>query len=249
MIVELIYSSDCPNVAAARKQLLRAFAAVGAMPRWLEWDRNAPESPSHARAYGSPTILVNGCDVMGMDASADGAEACRVYVSAPGTFDGAPAVEVIARALRESRSSEPAQAVAGPRAGWRGTVAALPAVGAAALPKLTCPACWPAYAGLLSSMGVGFINYTPYLLPLTASFLLLSLAALGWRARRRRGYGPLILGIAASALLLIGKFVFDSDTAMYVAIASLIAASGWNAWPRARQVAGDCPACPSPSPH
>jgi len=247
MTVELIYSSDCPNVAAARQQLLQAFATVGATPRWLEWDRDDSTSPAHARAYGSPTILVNGRDITGMEASADGADACRVYSSAPGTFDGAPALEVIVNALRESGIGGPARAISAPRAGWRSAMAALPAVGAAALPKLTCPVCWPAYAGLLSSMGVGFINYTPYLLPLTASFLLLSLVALGWRAQQRRGYGPLLLGSAASALLLIGKFVFDSDAAMYTAIATLVAASVWNAWPRAREAAEECPACPSPS--
>ncbi|HEX9811836.1 MAG TPA: MerC family mercury resistance protein [Burkholderiales bacterium] len=246
MTVELIYSHECPNVATARERLLRAFAAAGVTPRWQEWERNDPASPDHARAYGSPTILINGRDVIGLDPSTDGNDTCRVYASS-GTFDGAPAVDSIANALREAHADTPAQVVASPRAGWRGAVAALPAVGAAALPKLTCPACWPAYAGLLSSLGVGFINYTPYLLPLTASFLLLSLVTLGWRARRRRGYGPLLLGVAASAFLLVGKFAFDSDAAMYAGIAILVAASVWNVWPRARQAVGDCPACTSPS--
>lgn len=95
-------------------------------------------------------------------------------------------------------------------------------------------------------MGVGFVNYTPYLFPLTAAFLLLSLIALGWRAPRRWGYGPLWLGLAASAGLLTGKFAFDSDTAMYAGMAVLVAASLWNAWPQARREAvGNCPACVS----
>lgn len=244
MTVELIYSHECPNVATARERLLQAFGAVGMTPHWQEWERNDPASPS--RAFGSPTTLVNGRDVTGLDPSVDGDDTCRVYASS-GTFDGAPAVDSIANALREVRVDTPAQIVPSPRAGWRGAVAALPAVGAAALPKLTCPVCWPAYTGLLSAMGVGFINYTPYLLPLTASFLLLSLVALGWRARRRRGYGPLLMGVAASAFLLVGKFAFDSDAAMYAGIAVLVAASVWNSWPRARQAVGDCPACVSPS--
>ena len=42
--------------------------------------------------------------------------------------------------------------------------ALLPAIGAALLPKLTCPACWPAYAAVLSALGVSFVDYTPYLL-------------------------------------------------------------------------------------
>ncbi len=31
--VELIYDLDCPNIRAARTQLLRAFAATGLTPR------------------------------------------------------------------------------------------------------------------------------------------------------------------------------------------------------------------------
>jgi len=239
MMVELIYSQECPNVERARERLLQAFSAVGKTPRWQEWDRNDSASPARARAYGSPTILINGRDVTGVDPSADGADACRVYASS-GTFDGAPAIDSIADALREGHAGTPAQS---PRAGWRNAITALPVVGAAALPKLTCPVCWPAYTALLSSMGVGFINYTPYLFPLTASLLVLSLAALGWRAQRRRGYGPLAVGLAASALLLVGRFAFDSDAAMYAGIAILVATSVWNAWPRAQRAAGNCPAC------
>ena len=243
MMVELIYSQECPNVGRARERLVQAFSAVGKTPRWQEWDRNDSASPDHARAYGSPTILVNGRDVTGIDPSADGADACRVYASS-GSFDGAPAIDSIANALREGRADTSVQS---PRAGWRNAIAALPAVGAAALPKLTCPVCWPAYTALLSSMGVGFINYTPYLFPLTASFLVLSLIALGWRAQRRRGYGPLVVGLAASVLLLVGKFAFESDASMYAGIAFLVAASIWNAWPRAQQAAENCRACDSTS--
>jgi hypothetical protein len=235
--VELIYFSDCPNVALARERLRQAFALVGMAPRWQEWERDDPASPAHARAYGSPTVLVNGRDVEGMEPSGDDAGACRIYAHAGAPSDGAPDADAIAATLREARAGSPAST------GRRGSFAALPAIGAAALPKLTCPACWPAYSGLLSSMGLGFVDYTPYLLPLTAAFLLLSLVALGWRARRRRGYGPLLLGLAASTVLLTGKFGYDSDAAMYAGIGTLVIASLWNAWPRVRRHAGSCPAC------
>src|SRR5436190_1846488 len=74
-------------------------------------------------------------------------------------------------------------------------------------------------------MGLGFLMETAYLLPLTATFLALAVFALGFRARRRRGYGPLAVGLAAAGLLLVGKFVLDS------AVAALVGASLWNAWP------------------
>ena len=236
MNVELIYFNDCPNIPLARERLMRAFAMSGLAPKWQEWERSDPAAPAHVRSWGSPTILVDGRDVTGMDSSGDDAGACRVYALATGAFDGAPPAETIAAALQASDTTPTPS-------GWRYSMASLPAIGAAALPKLTCPACWPAYSGLMSSLGVGFVNYTPYLLPLSAAFLLISLVALGWRAKRRHGYAPLWLGTAASALLLIGKFEYDSDAAMYTGIAVLAIASVWNAWPRLRPVPGDCPAC------
>ena len=71
---------------------------------------------------------------------------------------------------------------------------------------------------------------TAYLLPLTVLALVLALAALGFRARRR-GYGPFVVGIVAAFTLVVGKFVFDSNVAVYGAVAALVGASLWNSWP------------------
>jgi hypothetical protein len=49
---------------------------------------------------------------------------------------------------------------------WRQAWLALPGVGASLFPKLACPLCWPAYAGLLSSVGLGF----PHICHISASF-------------------------------------------------------------------------------
>ena len=123
----------------------------------------------------------------------------------------------------------------------------LPGVGAAFLPKVACPACWPAYAGFLSSVGLGFLIDTTYLLPLTAAFLALAVGALAYRAKRRRGYLPFLVGVAAAAIVLVGKFTFESDPAMYAGLAILIGASVWNTWPRQRHVP-TCPACAGEQP-
>lgn len=133
----------------------------------------------------------------------------------------------------------------GDEIGWRSAAAMLPGIGLALLPKLTCPACWPAYAGILSSMGLGFVNYSPYLLPLTALFLILAVASLGFRAKKRRGYGPFIAGTVAVLILLIGKFIFAFEAALYGGIALLTAASLWNSWPLRKEGRGSCPACAS----
>ncbi len=87
--------------------------------------------------------------------------------------------------------------------GWRQSILAVPSIGVSVLPKLACPACWPAYAGLLTSIGLGFLISVRYLLPLTIAFLVLALAAMLFRARDRRGYGAFLLVVAADSAICI----------------------------------------------
>ncbi len=229
--VELIYDSDCPNVPRARENLLRAFGQTGLAPRWQEWDRADADAPAHVRAYGSPTILVDGRDVAG--ATAADAACCRIYTNDQGGKQGVPPVTLIVAALAGKSDS---------KGFGRNTISLLPAIGTALMPKLVCPACWPAYTGLLGALGLGFINYSPILLPLTAVFLAAVLATLTWRAKTRRGYAPLALGMVAALILLIGKFQFDSDAATYAGISLLVGASLWNGWPRRNRTV-PCSAC------
>ena len=127
---------------------------------------------------------------------------------------------------------------------WRQAVVAAPGIGVSLLPKLACPACWPAYAGLWSSVGLGFLVGTAYLLPLTVAFLLLALSALAFRAASRRGYQPLLLGLFASVGVVMGKFMWDFRPVLYVSVCLFIAASVWNAWPvRAAVAPNACPTC------
>jgi hypothetical protein len=111
-------------------------------------------------------------------------------------------------------------------------LATLPGIALALVPKFTCPACWPAYASALTSLGLGFLLRGRWLLPLTAVFLAIAVAALGARARRRQGFGPFLVGLVASAVVLGGKFGLGIDAATYAGIPLLIAASIWNAWRR-----------------
>ena len=55
--VELIYDADCPNVAAARSVLIKAFTKTGVSACWREWERSASDAPQYAKDYASPTIL------------------------------------------------------------------------------------------------------------------------------------------------------------------------------------------------
>lgn len=98
--IDLIYDVDCPNVDAARDQLLRALAAAGLAPAFREWDRADGATPDALRAYGSPTILIDGEDVAPAPAM-EGTCACRVYAGGR-----APSFESI-RAALERRGRGP----------------------------------------------------------------------------------------------------------------------------------------------
>lgn len=241
VFVELVYAEHCPNVGDAREQLLRAFAQVGLPARWTEWQADAHDTPEHLRAYGSPTILVDGLDVAAVEPP--GFDACRVYPSVSGGLFGVPSVESIVAALCSAGASS-----ARGRLHWPLNLAALPGVGAALLPKVACPACWPAYAGFISSAGLGFLLDSTYLLPLTATFLAVAVAALAYRASERRGYGPFALGLVAAVSVLIGKFVLESDAAMYSSLVVLVGASIWNTWPKRRSDV-PCRACSAATPN
>jgi len=233
--VELLYFPDCPNVPAAREQLRRAFAAIGAPPAWAEVDVSSDDAPLHARGYGSPSILVDGKEVTG--AAPGGGSSCRIYSGSD--VRGVPPLEAIVAALRASPSSAPSSG------GAAATLAVVPGALLSVLPVVSCPSCWPAYAGVLSSLGVPFLMDTAWLLPITALALLLALGGLAFRARRRRGFGPLALGAIATAAILLGKFTLELNAAVYAGTALLVAASVWNSWPK-KQVAAcdDCGCAP-----
>lgn len=126
---------------------------------------------------------------------------------------------------------------------FRSLAATLPALGASLLPVGACPACWPIYTALLGSLGAGFLLEAHYLLPLSTALLALAVFALAWKAPSRRGYGPTLLGLLASAIALAGKFASSSDPVLYLGAALLISAALWNAWPHSAAAAVSCPAC------
>lgn len=235
--VELVYASDCPNIGAARVQMLRAFGLAGRPPHWREWRIDDPACPQRLRRFGSPTVLIGGKDAAG-DGAADAA-CCRIYAHADGRLVGVPSAEQIAAAL-----SEP------PAAGRRWRMAALggPALAFAFLPKLVCPACWPAYAAAVSALGLTFLLDVRYLLPLTVGALALAVGALAWKARERQGLGPSRLALAGAVAIVAGKFAADNAVILYGGAAAFAAAFVWNAWPRRVSAGqGKCPVCADPA--
>lgn len=111
-------------------------------------------------------------------------------------------------------------------------ITAIPGIGAALLPNATCPACWPVYAGILSSLGLGFLMTGPYFYLFIGILLSVSLVSLAYKAKSRRGYLPLWTGFIGSAIIIAGKYYALSDYVFYSGALLLIIASVWNNIPK-----------------
>ena len=91
--------ADCPHRVPTLDRLREALARVG-RPDVALTERqiaNAAEA-SLFGMHGSPTVLVDGCDLLRSDV-VDASLSCRLYRSASG-LDGAPSVDALVDALR-----------------------------------------------------------------------------------------------------------------------------------------------------
>jgi hypothetical protein len=73
MRVELFKSPGCPNAAATKKTVTDCMKALGIEARVIE----------RVGRYPSPTVLVNGVDVMSSDAGVSHGDACRLDLPSP----------------------------------------------------------------------------------------------------------------------------------------------------------------------
>ena len=121
----------------------------------------------------------------------------------------------------------------------------IPGVLVSLLPSLACPLCWPAYAALVSSLGLGFLASSTYLLPLTGVLLALALVGLGLQAKNK-GYGPLALGVVSAGTILPGKFLLASSAMTYAGAGLLVIASAWSLLPARPAVSASCSRCATP---
>ncbi len=133
--------------------------------------------------------------------------------------------------------------------------AVVPGLVGALLPNATCPACWPLYAGVLSSLGLGFLMQGTYFYIVIGILLSISLGALFYKAKQRHGYGPLWLGLLAAIIIMVSKYLQLSSMYMYGGAAILIIASVWNNWFFGRRKNGGrlevvpCPSCQDSKTH
>ncbi|RSZ44092.1 MULTISPECIES: organomercurial transporter MerC [unclassified Variovorax] len=98
----------------------------------------------------------------------------------------------------------------------------------------SCPACFPAFAGLGSAMGLGFFAgyeglFINTLLPLFAAIALIA-NALGWL--RHRQWRRSVLGMVGPAMVLAAMLLFFgrwwTADLLYVGLALMISVSIWD---------------------
>ena len=96
MKIQLLHFEGCPNVDAARTALREALAIDKVDVRVEEIDVEGDDAPEWAQGWGSPTILIDGQDVMGQTRSSE-SSCCRLYA------DGAPSIAAIRARIAISR--------------------------------------------------------------------------------------------------------------------------------------------------
>jgi hypothetical protein len=231
MRVELVYFEGCPNITSTRALLIEALVKLGLPVKWNEWNRNDLDCSTEYINYGSPTVLIDGIDIVPLKQEEQG-DCCRIYLNEDNkSSNGTPALSTIINAMENATNQlkSTKEHIIRPR--WIAFFSAIPSVFIALLPKLTCPISWPAYTALLSSFGINFVNYTPYLPIIMITLLMISLVSIGYRAETRRGYRPLWLAIMGSIGIVLGKLIFDISTLFFISSILLITAAIWNAWP------------------
>jgi hypothetical protein len=95
----------------------------------------------------------------------------------------------------------------------------------------------------MSSFGATFLIETRYLLPLMIACLALAVAVLSYLARVN--YRPFALGILASGLILVGRFVLDAAPVTIGGACLLVGAYVWSFWLHRSSNASSCKTCVS----
>lgn len=101
----------------------------------------------------------------------------------------------------------------------------------ALLPAAKCPVCIAAYAGVLSSLGLGFLHDDRVLTPMIGVFLVAGLLSVAWSTRsHHRRAGPLVITVVGSAAVVAGRLIWSVPAMLYAGVVLLVGASLWNLW-------------------
>lgn len=95
-----MYFDGCPNWELAQARLRDALVAVGLAENVELVEVTGPEQAERLGFRGSPTVLVDGHDLLGQPDAPVGL-ACRVYAT-PDGLQGAPTTEQLVEALADT---------------------------------------------------------------------------------------------------------------------------------------------------
>jgi hypothetical protein len=74
------------------------------------------------------------------------------------------------------------------------------------------------------------VEYRQWLPVITTAWLVFTVAMLVFKREGQRQYGPALLGLLATFMVLVGKFELGDQRFVYAGIGALVLASGWRAW-------------------
>jgi glutaredoxin len=95
--IQLLSFDGCPYSVKTRVLLQDVIASAGIDASIEEVDLDSPATPVALRGWGSPTVLVNGRDVGGLEAPPG--TSCRIYRDDAGRHAGYPSAALLRTAL------------------------------------------------------------------------------------------------------------------------------------------------------
>ena len=102
--VEMLYFEGCPTTESMRARLHDAMPDAGGGFVFVEVDLESLSPDDARRGYGSPTVLVDGHDMLGMPSPEATELSCRLYP------DGVPSsveiAELIETLVRQAQSDD-----------------------------------------------------------------------------------------------------------------------------------------------
>jgi len=95
-----------------------------------------------------------------------------------------------------------------------------------------CPICFLAYFGVFGVATASASAYRVWLPLITALWLALTIGLLSIGRGARGRVGPVLLAVAASVAIFLGRFILEDRLVIVVGLGALIAATLWRAWTR-----------------
>lgn len=131
------------------------------------------------------------------------------------------------------------------KSGWLGSATSVLASAVA----LVCPACIPALAGLLASLGIGLATQEQFIRPLLVGLLALAVASFAWSAKLHRHWWIVVTGMLGGVLVYMGRYylgfgeLWMNQAATWAGTGVLIGTALVNL-----KLKRDCPSCAKDAP-